>query len=201
MIDYKNYSDQQLVILLKKKDRLAFTQIYNRYFLPIFYKVNQMLRNQQISEDIVQEVFEQLWLKSELLQEYNNLGGYLYICSRNSTLKVIQKNKLKGDYLSALSKYATDISFDTVNEISERELGEILKQEINKLPVKMRIVFEMSRNEDFSHAEIAQKLGISVQTVSKQVSNALSILKTRLSTFLPLAIIINELAKKIFFFY
>jgi len=196
MQDYGKYSDQELVELLKNGDHSAFTEIYNKYFVPIFYKVNQMLRNQLVSEDLVQDVFIQLWAKPELLDAESNLGGYLYIGARNRVLKVIQKNKLKNDYLSSLAKYANEASLDTLNELSERELGNILKEEISKLPLKMRIIFEMSRNEDLSHAEIAHKLGISEQTVSKQVSNALKILRTRLSMVAPFALFIIELAKR-----
>nr|WP_199082821.1 RNA polymerase sigma-70 factor [Pedobacter sp. ASV19] len=196
MTDYKHHSDEQLITLFKQGDHAAFAEVYNRYFFVIFYKVNQMLRNRQIAEDVVQEIFVRLWAKSELLKADNNLGGYLYISAKNSVLKLIQKDKMKNDYLSSLAKFSNDVSLDTLNELSERELSSILQQEIEKLPTRMRIVFEMSRNENLSHAEIAAKLGITEQTVNKQVSNALKILRTKLTSIAPLATVIIQLAKK-----
>jgi len=59
------------------------------------------------------------------------------------------------------------------------------------LPPKMREIFELSRKEYLSHKEIAEKLGISEQTVSKQVSNALKILRTKLGFFAYLAILLK----------
>jgi RNA polymerase sigma-70 factor (family 1) len=197
MAAYSAYTDQELVVLLKQGDRKAFQVIYDRYALIIFYKINQMLRDQQASEDILQDLFINLWSKPELVQAGNNLGGYLYVCARNSVLKVLQKEKLKNDYLSSLAEYATEVSYDTLNEINERELGELLKKEIGNLPDKMRIIFEMSRNENLSHAEIAEKLKISEQTVSKQVSNALKILRTKMTVYAPVTLVIIELSKKL----
>ncbi|MNL44326.1 RNA polymerase sigma factor [compost metagenome] len=85
---------------------------------------------------------------------------------------------------------------DTLNELDERELTRLLQQEIDKLPAKMRQVFEMSRNQHLSHAEIAQQLGISDQTVKKQVNNALKILRSKVNTYAPAGWMIIELLKR-----
>mgnify|MGYP003584997455 CR=1 FL=1 len=197
MTNYGKLSDDELVLLLKKGDHAAFTEIYDRYSVVIFYKINQMLRDQQASEDMLQDLFVGLWAKPELLKQEANLGGYLYVCARNSVLKAIQKSKLKSDYLTSLARFASDVSMDTLHALSERELEAHLKEEIARLPEKMRIVFELSRNENLSHGEIATRLGISEQTVSKQVSNALKILRTKMTLIAPAGLVILELSKKL----
>lgn len=193
---YSEFTDSELVRLLKERNHEAFAEIYNRYAVLMFYKVNQMLRDEEPSKDLVQDLFVALWDKPELIQENNNLSGYLYIGARNRVLKFIQRNKLKNDHISSLAKYASEISLETIQDIDERELKVIVQREIDNLPPKMRVIFEMSRKDNLSHAEIAGKLGLSDQTVKKQVNNALKILRSKLSVYAPFGLIIIELSKR-----
>ena len=193
---YSEFTDSELIRLLKDRNHEAFAEIYNRYAVLMFYKVNQMLRDEEPSKDLVQDLFVALWDKSELIEENNNLAGYLYIGARNRVLKFIQRNKLKNDHIASLAKYASEISLETIQDIDERELKTIVQREIDNLPPKMRVIFEMSRKDNLSHAEIAGKLGLSDHTVKKQVNNALKILRSKLSIYAPLGLIIIELSKR-----
>ena len=193
---YSEFTDSELIRLLKDRNHEAFAEIYNRYAVLMFYKVNQMLRDEEPSKDLVQDLFVALWGKPELIQEDNNLAGYLYIGARNRVLKFIQRNKLKNDHIASLAKYASEISLETIQDIDERELKIIVQREIDNLPAKMKLIFEMSRKDNLSHAEIAGKLGLSDQTVKKQVNNALKILRSKLSIYAPIGLIIIELSKR-----
>lgn len=193
---YSEFTDSELIRLLKDRNHEAFAEIYNRYAVLMFYKVNQMLRDEEPSKDLVQDLFVALWDKPELIEENNNLAGYLYIGARNRVLKFIQRNKLKNDHIASLAKYASEISLETIQDIDERELKIIVQREIDNLPPKMRVIFEMSRKDNLSHAEIAGKLGLSDHTVKKQVNNALKILRSKLSIYAPLGLIIIELSKR-----
>jgi RNA polymerase sigma-70 factor (family 1) len=193
---YSEFTDSELVRLLKDRNHEAFAEIYNRYAVLMFYKVNQMLRDEEPSKDLVQDLFVALWDKPELIQEDNNLAGYLYVGARNRVLKFIQRNKLKNDHIASLAKYASEISLETIQDIDERELKIIVQREIDNLPPKMKVIFELSRKENLSHAEIADKLGLSDQTVKKQVNNALKILRSKLAVYAPFGLIIIELSKR-----
>ena len=193
---YSEFTDSELVRLVKDRNHEAFAEIYNRFAVLMFYKVNQMLRDEEPSKDLVQDLFVALWDKPELIQEDNNLAGYLYVGARNRVLKFIQRNKLKNDHIASLAKYASEISLETMQDIDERELKIIVQREIDNLPPKMKLIFEMSRKDNLSHAEIAGKLGLSDQTVKKQVNNALKILRSKLSFYAPFGLIIIELSKR-----
>jgi len=193
---YSEFTDSELVRLVKDSNHEAFAEIYNRYAVLMFYKVNQMLRDEEPSKDLVQDLFVALWDKPELVQEDNNLAGYLYVGARNRVLKFIQRNKLKNDHIASLAKYASEISLETIQDIDERELKIIVQREIDNLPPKMKLIFEMSRKDNLSHAEIAGKLGLSDQTVKKQVNNALKILRSKLALYAPFGLIIIELSKR-----
>lgn len=181
----KNLTDAELVLLLKKGDHAAFAELYDRYAMMIYFKVNQMLRDEEQAKDLVQDVFMALWSKPELLKAESNLRGYLYVSSRNKVLNLIRDGKTKSDFLSAIAAYATEVSTETMDRLDERELMSFIAAEISKLPAKMRMIFELSRIEDLSHKEIALRLGISEQTVKSQVHNALVVLRAKLSNFGP----------------
>ncbi|RKF38679.1 RNA polymerase subunit sigma-70 [Sphingobacterium siyangense] len=190
MDKYKLLSDSELVSLLKKRDRGAFAQIYDRYSMMIYYKINQMLREEDVSKDLVQDLFTAIWEKSDLIKDDVGISSYLYVASRNRVLRYIQRAKTKSDYLNEIGKYSLRVSDETLEKIDEKDLMLLITNEIAKLPTKMREVFELSRLEDLSHREIAERLNLSESTVKKQVQNALKILKARLSHYNSLGIIL-----------
>ncbi|SUJ27375.1 RNA polymerase sigma factor [Sphingobacterium spiritivorum] len=161
MVKYRNHSDQKLIMLLKKSDVNAYTEIYSRYAMMIYYKVNQMLRDEESARDLVQDIFTSLWDKKEIIQHGDNLPGYLYIAAKRRVFKLIEKGKVRANYLSSIADYFLYSSNNMSELLDERELMAIIVEEISKLPKKMRAVFELSRMENLTHHEIAIKLGIS----------------------------------------
>lgn len=193
---FSSFSDQDLIHLLKEGDEGAFTEIYRRYSMMVFYRVNQMLRDEEASKDLVQDLFVNIWNKAATIRDDANLAGYLYVAARNSVFKLIQKGKVRSDYLSSIAKFATEVSTATIDDLDEKELIQIINKEIEKLPNKMREVFELSRKQNLSHLQIAQQLGLSDKTVKKQINRALKILKLRLNTISPATFILLALLRK-----
>ncbi|TYR33628.1 RNA polymerase sigma-70 factor [Sphingobacterium phlebotomi] len=196
MANYKEATDKELVSLLKEGNKEAFAEIYDRYAMPIYYKVNQILRDEEMSKDLVQELFTAIWTHADNLWDDANLSGYLYVASRNRVLKLIQKGKTKSDYLAELGKYSSTVSYDTLDKLDEKELMLLVMEEIAKLPLKMREVFQLSRLEDLSHKEIAARLQISEATVRKQIQYALRILKSKLANYSSLGILLLALFRE-----
>ncbi|SEA88317.1 RNA polymerase sigma factor [Pedobacter hartonius] len=182
MSAFHQYTDRELVSLIKQDNRGAFEEIYERYkFLLLSHALNK-LRNREEARDILQEAFVYLWNKRLTLSD-ENLGGYLYTVVRHMILNRLTKERYRKQYFDALYQFADHGSVESDYRIREQQLQSHIEAEIAALPTKMREVFELSRKKHLSHREIAGKLGISEQTVSKQVTNALKILRTRLGFF------------------
>lgn len=181
MAVYSKFNDQELTVLLKQGDQLAFTEIYNRYWAEMYVHAFRMLKDEENSKDVVQDVFSNLWLKSGSLNVDIKLSGHLYIAVRNKIFNMIAQNKVRNDYLSSVASYFTDVVSEA-SILDEKELLAVVEAEIRNLPPKMREIFELSRKENLSHKEIAQKLNISDQTVKKQIQNALKVLKPKIRT-------------------
>lgn len=149
-----------------------------------------MLRDENAAKDLVQDLFTSIWEKSDLIRDNVGISSYLYVASRNRVLNYIQRGKTKSDYLAEIGKYSLQVSDETLEMLDEKDLMLLITDEIAKLPTKMREVFELSRLEDLSHREIAERLNVSESTVKKQVQNALKILKVRLSDYHSLGVLL-----------
>jgi hypothetical protein len=79
MSAYSTLSDQELLELLKKEDRLAFTEIYERYAPKLYYQINQLLKDADTSQDLVQDIFIAVWNKARNIKAGANFAGYLPI--------------------------------------------------------------------------------------------------------------------------
>lgn len=178
---YSNLPDSTLTALLKEGDQVAFTEIYNRHWKLIYAHVYKMLRDEDDAKDVVQEVFGNLWIKAAAIKSTINISGLLYTAARNKVFDLIEKNKVRSDYIGEIASFISDPANEKIDTIDEKRIIEILEREIQKLPPKMKEIFELSRKENLSHKEIAAKLNISEQTVKKQVQNALKAIKPKLN--------------------
>ncbi|WP_121811364.1 RNA polymerase sigma factor [Mucilaginibacter kameinonensis] len=177
------FSDDELVTLLRKGDREAFAEIYNRYFGLLFIFASRKLKEEDAAKDILQELFSILWEKRQTLNLSGTLPSYLYTAVRNRIIDRIGRNNIEQRYIQSLQSYIDKGYFTTDHRIREKQLSKLIEEAIDSLPAKMRQIFLLSRREHLSHKEIAEMLDISEQTVRSHVKHALRILRLRLGLF------------------
>lgn len=191
MIDFKKYSDPVLISLLKASDHGAYTEIYNRYYYLMFVFAYKKLRDEDLSKDFVQELFTNLWAKKEEVLETGNLAAYLYVTLRNKILDFFLHQKVEARYLTFLKNYTSSANnLNADYRIRENQLKNYIEKEIQALPTKMRIVFELSRKQNLSYQEIAKELDISENNVSKHINGAIKILRTKLGTIFTVVLVV-----------
>ncbi|MCW3464890.1 RNA polymerase sigma factor [Chitinophaga nivalis] len=186
MTDYTVLSDPELATLLAADSELAFAEIYRRYSRLLFGYACKKLQDPEEAKDIVQEIFVQLWNKRNTYSMQTSLAGYLYRSVRNRALDLFAHKKVADQYLTSLQHFLDQDNILTDHLVREKEITLLIEKEIAALPPKMREVFELSRKAHLSHREIADRLHISEQTVTKQVKKALKLLKVRLGVLLYL---------------
>lgn len=189
MTNYSAQSDTELLNLLRLDDRAAYTEIYDRYALVLLGHAYNKTRDREEAKDVVQEVFTMLWAKRETLQ-VDYLAGYLFRSVRNIILNQIAHEAVQDKFILSMEKFAASNEIPD-HLIREKQLMAIIEREVAALSPKMREVFVLSRNEHLSHGEIADLLGISEQTVSKHVTNALKILRVRLGVLAFVVLLIH----------
>lgn len=173
------HTDEELFVLLRTGDHIAYQQIFERFYGVLYLHALKILRDEDEAKDIVQELFEMLWRKKESLVLTGKLSAYLYAATRNLVLNLIEHRKVKGRYLNSLREFMEQDNCLTDFQVREKELKNIIEQEIAALPVRMGEIFKLSRTEHLSHKEIAARLQLSELTVKTQVKRALKLLKPK----------------------
>ena len=195
MPEYHKLNDSELIDLIRKNDEGAFAEIYQRYWTIMYMHALKMLKNEDDARDVIQELFTTLWTKSNTMTSNINLSGYLYVTTRNKVLDLIEQKRVRSSHLDGLTSYIEAYGNKTEDDISEREMMQALDQEIQQLPAKMKVIFEMRVKQHKTYKEIAEALEISDKTVKKQVSNAIKIIKPRLSGFTGWPVLLYFLAR------
>ncbi|RCH55301.1 RNA polymerase sigma-70 factor [Mucilaginibacter hurinus] len=188
---HQMWPDSKLLELLRLDDRNAFELLYNRYSAKIFKVANTLFRDKDVCEDLVQELFIDLWFKRHQLH-IENLQAYLKVAIKNRVLVYVRTQKATIDVSvieDLMDKYATD------SKLMHDDIAKLLEESIAGLPEKCRQIFILSRKEYLSNKEIAARLNLSVKTVENQITIALRYLRTGLTDYLPvvaLAAVLNN---------
>lgn len=182
-MEFSNYSDQDLIALLKSGKIDAFNEIYNRYSAFLYRFAFNILKDEDECVDAIQEVFVWFWKNREKV-EVRELKAYLCAAVKYKIARIIHNSKRKAEILKATPEMH-NIFVDDSLEL--KELKDAIKAFISTLPPKAREIFQLSRNEYLNNKEIALRLGISEKTVENQLTISLKKLK-------------NSLGKNSFFF-
>jgi RNA polymerase sigma-70 factor (ECF subfamily) len=180
MIIYNSLADVELADLLKSDDTGAFTELYSRYKGLLYIYACKVTKDDDIAEDLVQELFINVWDKRKNINFTSSISSYLYTAVRYKFFDLVDKQKVRADYIQAFQLFLDKGEYLTDNYMLEKELSDAIEKEVSNLPSKMREVFLLSRKENLSNKEIAQRLEISEKTVKNQISTALKTLKTKL---------------------
>lgn len=184
MKKYQLYNNKLLLELLSKSDEFAFTELYNRYWKKLFAIAYNRLKEIQTAEDIVHDVFAGLWANREKI-EIESLENYLATAAKYMVLTKIKKKERERIYNNT-SHQTHVLEFPIETAMYYKRILEIVKNEVEKLPEKCRLIFKYSRNEGMPVKQIAKELHISPKTVENQLNKALKQLKLATRSFLSL---------------
>lgn len=179
MVSYLDFSDQDLLELLKSNNKKAFTEIYERYHSLLYIYAHKKLENNLEARDIVQDVLINVWNKRNALSISGTLRSYLFTAVRNRILDIFSHQKVEEKYMESLRNLMLTSS-PSDYMIREKELSTMIEFEINALPPRMREIFILSRKEWLSNSDIASKLNLSQHTVETQIKRALRQLRLKL---------------------
>lgn len=172
--------DDELFLEFKSGRESAYKEIYERYWELLYKHANGMLANEEEAKDVVQDVFFNLWKLRQSKGAPKPLGPFLFCATRNAVLNKVKHLKVAQKYELHVKHMITGENRLPDDYVIEKELALKISSGIDNLPVKMREIFNLSRNENLSHKEISDKLNISDKTVKRQISNALNVLRIKL---------------------
>ena len=186
MGDVSTLSDDELLVLIKQDKLSAFKELYSRYWKELYADAYKRLSSKELAEEIVQELFTNLWVQRHARQINSTVGGYLHSTVTNRVIDQYRKEVVRNRHREAMMVVHSEADNATEDAIMLRDLTYAIETEVSLLPDKCRQVYELSRNEYKSNKEIALMLGISEKTVENHLTKALKRLRVGLGNYLPL---------------
>ena len=168
--------------MFKVAEKKAFQLLYDTYYETLVLFANQVTGDSQAAEDIVQDVFVKIWETREKLGAVDNLSAYLYQMVRYKCFSHLRAEKVR----QRVTKSFTEEFDETeINEYIKNETFRIVMNALEDLPPGSRNVFSRAI-QGYSAKEIAEELGIAVETVKKQKQLARRLLKEKLGNLFTL---------------
>jgi len=175
------------VIKYKLHSESDFEYLFKSLYSQVCLYGQGFVKDADVVEDIVSEVFYKIWERRESLDENQSIKSYIYRSVYNRCLNYIRDNSNKIENNLEISELTDESIYDQIEQ-TETEMR--ILSVIEQLPEKCREVFELSRFDGDSHKVIATKLGISTKTIENHITKALKILKEQLRDILPVFFII-----------
>lgn len=180
----KTNADKILIPSLKKGDEKAFTLLYEKYWEKLYFVAYQHTQSTQDSEDLIHEVFIDLWKNRKKLEIRNAISSYIFTALKYKVFRLYDSKAVRKKYANRIINEGVKHLNVTERDLSFNELFLLIEQEIEKLPEKCKVIFKMRRLEHLSIEEVAEKLNISPNTVNNQITKASKVLKINLKEYL-----------------
>lgn len=175
--------ERELVIRLTDGDEDAFCELYAAYKNRLLYFAMKFVKSRDFAEDIFQDAFTVIWQSRRFINPDASFSSYLYTIVRNRILNQIRNADKENTLKEQILSQAIDYTDNTKETVLANDLREIINKALEKLTPRQREIFEMSREAQMSHKEIAEALGISVNTVQEHISVSLRTIRTFLSKY------------------
>jgi RNA polymerase sigma-70 factor (family 1) len=185
---YAAWTDEALVRALQADDKLAFAEIYERYWEQLLGVAYRKLNSREAAEEVVQDLFAALWLKRHT-HDIQTLHPYLLTAVKYRVIDVLKARLTQVTYLERSRLQIAPEDHSTEETVAADDLSLALLNSLMRLPEHTREVFRLSRLEHQSVPEIAVRLNISRKTVEYHLTRALKVLRVSLRDFLALVLL------------
>src|SRR5690606_2765735 len=173
-------SDKELALLVSKGTVEAFNALYRLYSPRLFRFAFSLLKNEEDAKEVIQDVFIIIWRKRFEIRSEQSLRSYLFKISYNVVIDKIRKRIKEKTFLSHLYQYF-EVS-ESSQTLEYAQLNQQLQEAVEALPPRRRLILKLSREQNLSHKEIAEKLGISIKTIENQITLSLRQIKDQLGS-------------------
>ncbi len=192
MTDYTSYSDIELADLVRSADDRAFKEIYDRYNKLLYLFAYNKLRNKEEAKDVVQDVFAWLLNNRTRFAINSSVSSFLYKSVLNKIFDIFRHQSVIHKYIEQGDHYIDIDSTETDYLIREKDIAQMIRQEIDAMPQKMKEVYLLRFEQYLSAKEIAEQLNISENTVNTHLKRAAKRLRDNLGMLIYVVYIMNR---------
>lgn len=177
------YKEKQIITGIAKGKTKEFEFLFKTYYSQMCGLAMRYVKDIDVSEEIVQDIFYNIWKKRKEIKINTSIKSYLFRAVYNNCLQYLQHQKVVNRYTQEKKYTGGFESVDPLDELKHSELLNALNTALAALPDRTRKIFYMSRFEGLKYHEIADKLAISIKTVEANMGKALKHLRYKLSDY------------------
>ncbi|MBS1607139.1 MAG: RNA polymerase sigma-70 factor [Bacteroidetes bacterium] len=187
-------SDKELLDLVASGDQAAFERLFNAWYEQLGAHIYRLTESRQLAEEIVQDVFLNVWINREALAGITNFRAYLFVASRNRALNALRSLARERTLRRAWQR---DNGGEAIEPSSENsDLDGLLDLAVRQLPPQQQKVYVMSRYQRLRYDEIASRMNISRETVKKYLQHATASISAYIRDHLELMVLVLAFLKK-----
>jgi len=184
MKDLNGILDSELLsMLINNEDTSAFNEMYSRYWDKLFGAAYKRLRSVESAEEIVQDIFTDIWFRRKELNIKSELPIYLFSAVKYRVINHMHKKAVQNSFQVKTTGIFSELDNTTEETVIANDLRSRIEEDVQLLPERCREVYQLSRNQYQSNKDIAAQLSISEKTVENQITKALKRLRTSLNSF------------------
>lgn len=173
-------TDKELIAAASKGSEEAFCMLYEKYWHDLYRIAYRRLPSKEDVQDILQDTFISLWRNINHLSDSESLGGYLYTSLRNKIFNYYEKRQVSLKMLMNQSFKPVESEDHISALLYTKDLQNVIKTIVAEMPLKMREIYQLSKEKHLTNAEIAELLALAPQTVKNQIHQALSRIRQEL---------------------
>ncbi len=177
------YSDEELMLELKAGNMTAFDLLYKKYNRKIYKFSNSILKSQEESENLLQDVFMCLWENRFKIEKDSSIKYYLFTVTYNSAITLLRKKAKESQFIENLRTLQDNTVTAVDVELEYNELTAKLDEIINGLPARQKEVYLLHKVEGLKYHEVAERLNISINTVENHMARALKTIRGKIGNY------------------
>ena len=175
--------EQQQLRKIRKGDVDTFENLFHQFYAGLCGYAESLVNKPEVAEEVVQDVFYNIWKNRESLQIQRSLQSYLYRSVYNNSMMYLRKMKRErflddGNTLEQVFDSPDPSQLLLLNEVSE-----LVSDTLDQLPERTREIFILNRQEGLKYKEIAERLSISIKTVEANMGKALKALRNTMEKY------------------
>lgn len=175
--------DEEWARRIREGGYAAFEALFDAYYEELVQFACYYVGRQDVAQDLVQDVFFNIWKMRSEWHPRGALRTYLYGATRNQSLMYLKHLRIERRWATRVQMDERRAGLEADRNVRIEEADCALQRAIDDLPERRRLIFTLSRQQELTYAEIAGLLGLSINTVENQMVRALKALRERLADF------------------
>lgn len=184
------YTESNIIHEISAGSEKAFEHLFRKHYSSLCGYAAKYVWDLDQAEEIVQDLFYNLWNKKNNLSIDLSIEAYLFRAVRNACLNYLKHQKVRQQHADSVKRNPLSDSTAGEDPLETLELQNKIDEVVDALPPERKKIFQMSRYEGLKYKEIADQLGLSIKTVEAQMGKALKMLRENLADFLVMLILV-----------